>query len=180
MGKFWFNFQRGGKALLETPKEGMQNKTRRRGNRRERERGGFRVNDEAGREMEWRAESFWVCQLRGKVGQGGGVQRVGMLKSPIQPLASSPFFPCTPSPPPPPPCLLWCPSSSFPLLTVNDCPPPRPQQWSVITTAEKDLSRFKTKMIVICGNCSSWCFALKKMCKKKKIQSSFGKTWMDL
>lgn len=125
-----------GKALLETPREGMQNKTRRdrgsEGERSWRERfGRVRMKDEAGREMEWSAESS-ECVSRGeKVGQGGGVQRVGMLKSPIQlyklfhqPLASSLFLPYTP---------LFLPASSSSSLTVNDCPLLEPQRWSVIT-----------------------------------------------
>lgn len=47
MGKFRFNLQRSGKALLETPKDGMQNKSKCEG-----EMLSARVKDEAGREME--------------------------------------------------------------------------------------------------------------------------------
>lgn len=41
-----------------------------------------RVKDEAGREMEWSAESSECVSAEGEVGQSGWVQRVGMLKSP--------------------------------------------------------------------------------------------------
>lgn len=128
------------KALLETPKQGMQNKTR----------WGEAGGGKQGLDERWSGEGdgvkcwiMWVCQQRGKVGQSGGLlQRVGMLNSPVQlyklfhqPLASSLFFPYTP---PLPPCRLWCPLLRL-LLPANSkwLSPPRPQRWSVITTNQK-------------------------------------------
>ena len=108
MGKFTFYFLKSGRALLETLKEGMYNKSR------GRERG--------------RSWIIWVCQHRGeKVGQCGRrkeeeveVQREGKFKSPIQlcwTLSSCvcvlSFLPLL--------LLLWC-SLHSSLLTVNDCP----------------------------------------------------------
>lgn len=53
MGEFRFNFQKKGKALLETPKDRKQKKNKTKtARRRRREMSSVRVKDEAGREME--------------------------------------------------------------------------------------------------------------------------------
>lgn len=58
----------------------------------------------------------WISALRRKIGQGSGLKRVGMLKSPIllykrfhQAFASSAFFPTHTHTHTLPHCLLWCP-----------------------------------------------------------------------
>lgn len=66
MGEFRFNFQKRGKALLETPKDRKQKKNKTKTARgRRREMSSVRVKDEAGREMEWSAESSECVSAEG-------------------------------------------------------------------------------------------------------------------